>query len=56
MVFSANGLGAEPIVVVVAEDETVGSVVDEQLAVTNATHATSPAMHVLATNSPIAGA
>jgi hypothetical protein len=56
MLFRADALGAEVIAVVVAEDEFVGSVVDEQLAITSVTHAASPAMRMVGTNSPIAGA
>jgi hypothetical protein len=46
MLFRADALGAEGIAVVVAEDEFVGSVVDEQLAITSVTHAASPAMRM----------
>jgi hypothetical protein len=56
MVFRADVVGAEVIAVVVAEDEFVGSVVDEQLAIIRVTHAASPAMRMVGTNSPIAGA
>jgi hypothetical protein len=52
MLFRADALGAEVIAVVVAEDEFVGSVVDEQLAITSVTHAASPAMRMVGTNPP----
>jgi hypothetical protein len=45
MGFSADPLGAEPVAVVVAgcDSAVVGSEVDEQLAITRATQAASPA-------------
>ena len=44
MVFSAEFFGAELVAVVVGEDAIVGSVVDEQPAISRATHVASPAM------------
>ena len=55
MVFSADGFGAE-VAVVVAEDELIGSVVDEQLGITSATHATNTATRMLGVYFATAGA
>jgi hypothetical protein len=49
-------LGAEVVAMVVAEDELVGAVLDEQLALTSARHTASPAMQALRPNWAITGA